>query len=59
MGVTEVGFIAGVPRLLGTDLTAPAAVPQQAHSPGAAGLRTGAFTGPVTELPAGLHFRFS
>lgn len=48
--VAEVGLIADVPCLFGTGPTASTAVPQQAHSGGAAGLRARALAGPVTEL---------
>lgn len=55
--ITDISFIAEVPRLLGTHLTAPTAVPHQAHSRSTIWLLTRACTGPVAKLFPRVHFQ--
>lgn len=55
--ITDISFIAEVPRLLGTHLTAPTAIPHQAHSRSTIGFLTRACTGPVAKLFSRVHFQ--
>jgi hypothetical protein len=57
VGVADLGFVTGVPWLLGTDFAASTAVPHQTHPRRTSGPLRGASAGPAADLCTLIHLQ--